>query len=75
MCSEHNDFKLKCFYPNLLVPIIKKSLFLHFSLYKWKKKMFFLQMLCTLIRNKSYTLSSIEYLPMQYSLIFSPLYC
>lgn len=36
MCSEHNDFKLKCFYPNLLVPIIKKSLFLHFSLYKWK---------------------------------------
>lgn len=38
MSSEHNDFKFKCFYPNLLVPIIKKSLFLHFSFYKWKKK-------------------------------------
>ena len=33
---EHTDFNLQSLYPNMLVLIIRKFIFLYFSLYKWK---------------------------------------
>ena len=37
-CPEHNDFNLKCFYPNILVPTIRKSYFCILVFINGKKK-------------------------------------